>query len=425
MAGLFASLLTVTAFALISFTAQAQAPGHQPPGQAAKLPEGAGKALVEGACVACHQTNMITQSSGYTREGWKELVGTMIDLSGNPEGLNTLTQYLATNFPPNTRRAAKLVAGPIQISFKEWVTPTLGQRSRDPVQAEDGSIWWVGQWANLIGRINPTTGEMKEWTLPANAMPHTVTFDAKGNAWYTGNKNGSVGYLDPKTGKITEFKMPDPRAKDPHTLVFDNNGIAWFTLQNSNMVGRLNPETGDIKLVTVPTPNAKPYGIKIDAQGNPWFSCNGAPCLYKMDAATMALTEVKLPLPKTTVRRLDIADDGIIWYVNSGEGRLGRYDPKTGDIKEWPSPSGPRSHPYAIVVVDGIVWYNESGVRPDPLVRFDPKTETFQSWAVPSGGVFAGIIRHMRATKDGNLLIHQTSTNRIIRVEIGRRAASR
>jgi virginiamycin B lyase len=191
------------------------------------------------------------------------------------------------------------------------------------------------------------------------------------------------------------------------------------------MVGRLNPETGDIKLVTVPTPNAKPYGIKIDAQGNPWFSCNGSPCLYKMDAATMALTEVKLPLPKTTVRRLDIADDGIIWYVNSGEGRLGRYDPKTGDIKEWPSPSGPRSHPYAIVVVDGIVWYNESGVRPDPLVRFDPKTETFQSWAVPSGGVFAGIIRHMRATKDGNLLIHQTSTNRIIRVEIGRRAASR
>ena len=111
----------------------------------------------------------------------------------------------------------------------------------------------------------------------------------------------------------------------------------------------------------------------------------------------MALTEVKLPLAGTTVRRLDIADDGMIWYVNSGMGRLGRYNPKTGEIKEWPSPSGPKSHPYAIVVVDGIVWYNESGMRPDALVRFDPKTETFQSWAIPSGGVYAGIIRHMRA----------------------------
>src|SRR3546814_19933248 len=63
-------------------------------------------------------------------------------------------------------------------------------------------------------------------------------------------------------------------------------------------------------------------------------------------------------------------------------------------------------------------WYNESGVRPDMLVRFDPATETFQSWPIPSGGVHAGIVRHMRPTHDGNLLIHQSSTNRIIRVDL-------
>jgi virginiamycin B lyase len=390
------------------------------------LPEGAGKALVEGTCVACHQTNMITQSSGYSREHWKELVSTMIDLSGNPEGLDTLTQYLAANFPPNTRSAAKLVPGPIQVSFKEWVTPTLGQRSRDPVQAEDGSIWWVGQWSNHIGRINPTTGEIKEWPLPANAFPHTVTIDAKGNAWYTGNKNGSVGYLDPKTGKITEYKMPDPNAKDPHTLIFDRKGIAWFTMQNSNMVGRLDPATGNVKVATLKTPNSKPYGIKEDADGFLWISCNGSNCLVKVDPATMELTEVKLPNPATTSRRLDIASDGLIWYVNSSQGKLGRYNPKTGEIKEWDSPSGAKSHPYAIAIVDGAVWYNESAVRPDALVRFDPKTETFQSWAIPSGGVYAGIVRHMRPSRDGNnLLIEQTATNRIIQVNIQRRAASR
>jgi virginiamycin B lyase len=57
---------------------------------------------------------------------------------------------------------------------------------------------------------------------------------------------------------------------------------------------------------------------------------------------------------------------------------------------------------------------NESGKRPDALVRFDPATETFQSWPIPSGGVYAGIIRHMRPTRAGDLLIHQSSTNRII-----------
>jgi virginiamycin B lyase len=59
------------------------------------------------------------------------------------------------------------------------------------------------------------------------------------------------------------------------------------------------------------------------------------------------------------------------------------------------------------------------------LVRFDPQTEKFQSWPVPSGNVYAGIIRHMRPTRDGNLLIHQTSTNRIMLVTEKSRAASR
>jgi virginiamycin B lyase len=52
------------------------------------------------------------------------------------------------------------------------------------------------------------------------------------------------------------------------------------------------------------------------------------------------------------------------------------------------------------------------------LVRFDPRVEAFQSWAIPSGDVHAGIVRHVDVTDDGNLLIHQSATNRIIEVTI-------
>jgi virginiamycin B lyase len=190
------------------------------------------------------------------------------------------------------------------------------------------------------------------------------------------------------------------------------------------MIGRLDPANGDIKLVTLPTAGARPYGIKIDPEGTPYVACNGSNCLIEVDPESMALTEIELPIAETTVRRLDLAEDGMIWYVNSSQGRLGRYDPASGEIREWPSPSGPASHPYALAVVDGIVWYNESGMRPDALVRFDPKTESFQSWPIPSGDVHAGIIRHMRSDADGNLLIHQSSTNRIMRVRIGGAAAT-
>jgi virginiamycin B lyase len=414
-----ASILAASLFALVPFAAQAQ--GKKPPA----LPEGAGKDQVAAVCAGCHVTGLINASSGYTREHWDKLTATMVDLSPAPDTKKAILDYLAKNFPPNTRRAPKLVPGAEQVSFKEWVMPKLGQRTRDPQQHTDGSIWYVGQYGNIIGRLDPKTGQAKEWDLPPNAMPHTVQIDPKGRPWYSGNKNATLGFLDPATGKFTVFKMPNPEAKDPHTIAFDKRGIAYFSFQHSNMVGRLNPDTGEIKLVKVAAQRTQPYDVKFDRDGGLWVSCNARPCLLKVDPDTLAITEVKLPLAGTTVRRLYPAEDGMIWYVNSGKGQIGRLNPKTGEIKEWPSPSGPRSHPYAIVVLNGIVWYNESGMRPDPLVRFDPKTETFQSWAIPSGDIYAGILRHARVTREGTILIHQTATNRIIEVIPGRRAAAR
>ncbi|WP_299625976.1 hypothetical protein [Pelagibius sp.] len=389
-----------------------------PGSHAAGLPEAAGKDLVEAVCTSCHPVNRITRSSGYSHADWRELADTMVDLSASPAEQDQILTYLAAQFPPNDRRTPRLVPGEARVAFKEWVVPTLGQRPRDPIEAADGTVWWAGQWGNLIGRIDPATGAMQEYALPERSMPHTVTLDRAGNVWFTGNKNGTMGKLDPATAEITVYKMPDPAARDPHSAIFDAEGILWFTLQHSNMIGRLDPVSGAVRLVTMTRPGARPYGIKIDAEGNPWFACNGSNCLVKVDPATMALTVVDLPIPATTVRRLDIAEDGMIWYVNSSQGRLGRLDPVSGAIREWPSPSGPASHPYALAIVDGIVWYNESGKRPDTLVRFDPASERFQSWAIPSGGVYAGIIRHMRPTRDGNLLIHQSGTNRVMLVTL-------
>jgi virginiamycin B lyase len=383
------------------------------PSRATALIEAEGRETVVALCSGCHGVNMITASSGYTRSQWGELIDTMISLPD--EQKNEALDYLARHYgPSNNPRPARIVEGSLRVSFREWVAPQLGQRARDPVEAPDGSVWWVGQRSNTIGRLDPRTGEMREWLLPANALPHSVNVDARGRVWYMGNGNGTIGLFDPDTGRSTEYRMPNPAARDPHTAEFDRNGIMWFTLQQSNMIGRFDPESGAIRLVSIERPRTRPYGVKIDAQGNPWVACNGSNCIIRVNPQTMALTLVDLPGEGTHVRRLDIADDGRIWYVNSGRGRLGVYNPADGSIREWDSPSGPDSHPYALAVVDGIVWYNESGVRPDPLVRFDPRTETFQSWPIPSGGLHAGIVRHMRATRDGGLLLHQGSTNRII-----------
>ena len=143
---------------------------------------------------------------------------------------------------------------------------------------------------------------------------------------------------------------------------------------------------------------------------------NGTNKIGAMHPETLEVRYYEVPDERSRIRRLDLASDGTVWYGNSTMGRIGRLDPSTGEITEWPSPSGPDSHPYALAVIDDVVWYNESGMRPDALVRFDPATETFQSWPIPSG---YGIVRNMWVTQDGNLLIHQSSSNRVGLVEIG------
>ncbi len=391
------------------------------PASAHALPEGDGKSLVEGVCSSCHRASIIERSSGYAREDWQFLASTMIDLSNNPETEGKILDYLTANFPPRDNRAATPVAGPLKLRFEEWQVPTLGQRSRDPVEDQQGDIWWVGQWGDILGRLDPRTGKMDEIRLPRGAKPHSVNIGPNGFAWYTGNKNATIGRVDPATAEITEYSMPDPAARDPHTAEFDANGIMWFSLQSSNMIGRLDPATGDVKLVPSPREKSRPYGVKIATDGTIWVACNGANCLLRVDPETMDVTEITLPQERTTVRRLDIDPDGVIWWVNSRLGGFGSYDPASGEIKEWASPSGPKSHPYAIAIFDGAVWYNESGVRPDMLVRFEPETETFQSWPIPSGPVYGGILRHMRTTLDGKaLLIHQSGTNHIARVTVDR-----
>lgn len=374
-------------------------------------------ALVEAMCGSCHGLHLIENSMGYSEAGWRELIATMVDLEGTPE-LDRIAGWLAERHPPDERRAPKPVPGTVKIEIEEWVAPTPGQRSRDPVEAADGSIWWVGQWADLAGRIDPATGELEEFALPAGSRPHTVAAAPDGTMWFTGNGNGTMIALDPTKGGIAVYDMPDPAARDPHSAVVARDGMVWFTLQRANMAGRLDPASGEVRLATMPTADSRPYGIKLASDGAPWIAANGSNRLYRIDPDTMAVEEHELPDPGTTVRRLAFAEDGTIWYVNSSMGRLGHYDPQSRQAREWGSPSGPRSHPYAIAIVDGIVWYNESYQRPDTLVRFDPETETFQSWPIPSGGVHAGIVRHMRPARDGSLLIHQSSTNRVMRVRI-------
>ena len=153
--------------------------------------------------------------------------------------------------------------------------------------APDGSAWYTGQMANVLGRFDPKTQTFREFHLPDGSGPHGLIADHDGNVWYTANFKAYIGKLDPKTGKVTQYPMPDPRARDPHTLLLAPNGQIYFTAQNANMVGRLNPKTGEIKLVDSPTPRSNPYGMVIDSHGVPYYVEFGSNKVARIDPDTL------------------------------------------------------------------------------------------------------------------------------------------
>jgi virginiamycin B lyase len=383
---------------------------------AKEWPEGAMKQRFTETCGICHDINRIRV--GYTPEGWLTVVRMMqnMDAPVAADEWAAMQDYLVKNFPERARPAAVIVDGPAKVNIRLWDVPTQGSRPHDPLAAKDGSIWWSGQLANKLGRIDPKTGAIREYTLKSpHTGPHGFAEDRDGNIWFTGNNAGLIGKLDPKTGVTTEYPLPDPKAKDPHTINIAPDGTVWFTVQGANMLGRLDPKEGAVKLVTSPTEKSRPYGLMINSKGIPFFVEFGANKIASIDPASMAIKEYPLPNEAARPRRLALQGDDVIWYTDFPRGMLGRLDVKSGVVKEWMSPSGPKSEPYGIVFTKGALWYNESGAKPNTIVRFDPQTEKFQSWAIAGGG---DIVRNMDVTPDGNPVMAHSLANQVGLVEI-------
>ncbi len=390
-----------------------------PLASAEELPEGKGKELVAARCNSCHPF-FARVGSGYTAAGWHTVLRMMANQGAAipRDELATIEQYLVKSFPERGKPAAVEIAGPVKISFKTWRVPTPGSRPHDPLAAHDGSLWYTGQMVNVLGRVDPKTGGIRQYPLkPAHSAPHGLAEDGDGRIWYTANAAALIGTLDPKTGAVTEHRMSDPAVHDPHTLVFDRHGTVWFTAQNANRVGRLAPKTGEIKLLTPPTDKARPYGIAVDPTGALFFDEFGTNGIGRIDPATLEIREYKLPDAAARPRRIAITSDGIVWYTDFARGYLGRLDPASGEVREWQSPSGPRSEPYGISVIGDVIWYSESGSTPNTVVRFDPKTATFQSWRIPGGG---NIVRNTSVTRDGNLVLANSLVNTVTLVRIAK-----
>ena len=68
-------------------------------------------------------------------------------------------------------------AAGVTVEFQEWDVPGgVDTFPHDPAFAPDGSGWYAGYMANVLGRVDPATGEITEFTLPTeNSGPRAAS----------------------------------------------------------------------------------------------------------------------------------------------------------------------------------------------------------------------------------------------------------
>jgi len=310
-----------------------------------------------------------------------------------------------------------LPAGAGQPVLTEWDVPYADSRPRDPYVDATGNVWFVGQRGDYVASFNPRTEAFQRLPLADGTGPHNLIVAGSDTIWYAGNRATHIGRLNADDGKIHKIMMPDEAARDPHTLVFDSAGDIWFTVQGGNFIGKLTISDETVRLISVQARGSRPYGINIAGDGEVWVTLFGTNKLARINPTTFELTEVVLPRAGARPRRVEITADGLVWYVDYAQGYLGRLDPASGAITEWIAPSGETSRPYAMEVdSEQRIWFVESGPQPNMFVGFDTRTETFISGvALASGG---GTVRHMHYDHSTNAIWFGTDRNTLGRAQL-------
>lgn len=233
--------------------------------------------------------------------------------------------------------------------------------------------------------------------LDRNRVPHDVAVDHEGNIWYTDSGWEKIGKLDPKTGLVTEYSMPQFRADEPVgpvDLEIDKDGNLWPGLNEQNQIAKFDVKTSEFKFWDPAksglksTPFIAPYHDDVD--GKVWLT----------DLTSVA----RMDLKSGEIERFDVYKDvpggprgHLIYQIMSDSqnncyfldwtgGGVGIVDAKTGEVSFYPTPTHNSFSRRGHIDSQGRFWFAE--FYGDRIGVFDIRTRTFKEWPVPDQWTF-------------------------------------
>jgi virginiamycin B lyase len=114
-----------------------------------------------------------------------------------------------------------------------------GSRSRRIAITDDGAVWYGDEARGYLGRVDPATGEVREFAMPGggDARPYALTRDDRGVLWIsqTGPDKRLVAF-DPRQEQFIANHGVSHNIR--HTMFDPATGTLWFGT-DANAVGRV------------------------------------------------------------------------------------------------------------------------------------------------------------------------------------------
>ncbi len=171
----------------------------------------------------------------------------------------------------------------------DFAIPTKRSRPYGIQEGPDGYIWVVEFLANKIARLDPRTGEVREWTHPRAAEDpglRRLAIDAQGRIWFVEHEIGAIGRFDPQTETWQSWWMPryNGRRDQAYALNFDSKGLLYVSNFGGNYIGRFDPRTESWTIYPHISQPVNCRLMAIDANDVLWCAGSATPVLVRLEA---------------------------------------------------------------------------------------------------------------------------------------------
>jgi streptogramin lyase len=223
--------------------------------------------------------------------------------------------------------------------------------------------------------------------------PHDVIVDANGIAWYSSFGEQFLGRLDPKTGEVKEYAVPEHKPGFPTGFLglrSDRAGNLWLGNMYQATIVKFDPKTETFQYWPLPTEQnidaaqvnmVSPQGSHVD--GKVWAQNNGFAGVHRLDIATGQIETWEpfkgAPEPHNIYDVIPDSQNNV-YFTDFRLRHIGRIDAKTGEVKLFAVPTPASAPRRGMMDAQDRLWFGE--YRGDRIAMFDTRTEEFKEWVV-------------------------------------------